>query len=249
MKVKIILSSLVLAFVTGCATIPPEYRAAHDHVMLKAKENKPYIAGTQGSKYTWTYSPEVTFSYSPVDQEKWQDMTFNGLESSTLKTIFEKVERIADEEKENYGAGWDLGQSVAAALPFTRGRANKPSFNPIVETYYKRGILGDLSKKKPEKAHELINFMLKEYDSQKSKYDSGYYNTISLNIQGCYYTFKPHVESGQNRILLAVTDAASVMASQFAGTARHGENFCAFTCNYRGHILQTKPERKKKVRK
>lgn len=232
----IIAVSLALSMFCGCATIPPEYRAAHDRVMLKSKENKTYRAGLKGSEITWSYRPEIAFYSQPLDRSTWRDVRFEGLTSETIEKIFEKIEKIAFEEKENYGADWEFGQHAAAALPFTRGLCNKPSFKPVVSCFCE-GILGVSAEKHRNNAHKVIKLLLKEFDVQKEQFDTGYYNTIRASASGTWFTFTPSEDGGQKRISVAVYDST-------AGVQNSGANNCSFLCNYRGHILETVPGRK-----
>ena len=232
----VIVVSLTLCMFCGCATIPPEYQAAHDRVMLKTKENKTYRAGLKGSEITWTYTPEIVFYYQPLDVSTWQDIQFEELTSENIKIVFEKIEEIAFEEKANYDADWEFGQHAAAALPFTRGLCNKPSFKPIVSCFCE-GILGVSAEEYRNDAHKVIELLLKEFEGNKEQFNTGYYNTIRAYVSGTSFTFTPSEDGGQKRISVAAYDST-------AGVQGSGANNCSFLCNYRGHILQTVPDRK-----
>ena len=76
----------------------------------------------------------------------------------------------------------------------------------------------------------------------KHKFDEGSYNTIHINLDEAIFTFTPlngdQMNGGQKRIYVNVFD-------RVARIATNSEYLCSFLCNYRGHILQTVPKRKK----
>jgi len=222
----LIFTFLALSFFIGCAhvQIPPEHQAAYDKISKKESRKWEFIKlGGQ-----WEEAA-VSFGYEILDRNQpWLDITFEEFKGDILKTHFSKIQTISQEETENYNGLWEFGQRAAAAIPFTRGLASKPSFRGIVTLEW-------------DKTKDLYQKALQEISKREGDINKGEINRIGITIWKDNWVITPYKESGQNRVQMSYYD--STLGMSLPGPA---QSF--FFCNYDGHILKTIPERKKQTK-